>query len=57
MRDAVRAAVKDEAFAGAMTKVGSPVTYLDAPEFKKFWDADAARLKVALQKIGKVEKK
>ena len=57
LRDAVRAAVRDEAFAGAMTKVGSPVTYLDAPEFKKFWDADAARLKVALQKIGKVEKK
>ena len=57
LRDAVRAAVRDEAFAGAMTKVGSPVTYLDAPEFRKFWDADAARLKVALQKIGKVEKK
>ena len=57
LREAVRAAVKDDTFAGAMTKVGSPVTYLDAPEFKKFWDADAARLKVALQKIGKVEKK
>jgi tripartite-type tricarboxylate transporter receptor subunit TctC len=57
LREAVRAAVKDELFSGAMQKVGSPVTYLDAPEFKKFWDADAARLKVALQKIGKVEKK
>jgi tripartite-type tricarboxylate transporter receptor subunit TctC len=57
LREAVRAAVSDGMFAGAMQKVGSPVTYLDAPEFKKFWDADAARLKVALQKIGKVEKK
>jgi tripartite-type tricarboxylate transporter receptor subunit TctC len=57
LRAAVRAAVKDDAFAGAMQKVGSPVTYLDAPEFKKFWDADAARLKTALQKIGKVEDK
>ena len=57
LREAVRAAVKEEMFAGAMQKVGSPVTYLDAPEFRKFWDADAARLKVALQKIGKVEKK
>jgi len=57
LRDAVRAAVKDPAFSGAMEKVGSPVTYLDAPEFKKYWDADAARLKVALQKIGKVEAK
>jgi len=57
LRDAVRAAVDDPAFSGAMEKVGSPVTYLDAPEFKKYWDADAARLKVALQKIGKVEEK
>src|SRR5688572_4905046 len=57
LRDAVRAAVNDPAFSGAMEKVGSPVTYLDAPEFKKYWDADAARLKVALQKIGKVEAK
>ncbi len=57
LRAAVRAAVKDEAFAGAMQKVGSPVTYLDAPEFRKFWDADAARLKAALQKIGKVDDK
>ena len=57
LRDAVRAAVKDPAFSGAMEKVGSPVTYLDALEFKKYWDADAARLKVALQKIGKVADK
>jgi tripartite-type tricarboxylate transporter receptor subunit TctC len=57
LREAVRAAVQDPAFAGAMEKVGSPVTYRDAPEFKKYWDADAARLKVALQKIGKVEEK
>ena len=31
--------------------------YLDAPEFQKYWDNDAARLKVALEKIGKVEEK
>ena len=57
LRDAVRAAVNDPAFSGAMEKVGSPLAYLDAPQFKKYWDADAARLKVALQKIGKVEAK
>jgi tripartite-type tricarboxylate transporter receptor subunit TctC len=55
LREAVRNAMQDAAFTGAMEKVGSPVTYLDAPEFKKFWDADASRLKAALQKIGKVE--
>ena len=57
LREAVRAAAQDPAFTGAMEKVGSPVSYLDAPEFKKYWDADAARLRVALQKIGKVEEK
>jgi hypothetical protein len=40
-----------------MEKVSTPVSYLDAPEFQKYWDADAARLRVALQKIGKVEEK
>jgi tripartite-type tricarboxylate transporter receptor subunit TctC len=55
LREAVRAAVNDPQFSGAMEKVGSPIDYRDAPEFKKYWDADAARLKTALQKIGKVE--
>jgi tripartite-type tricarboxylate transporter receptor subunit TctC len=55
LREAVRAAVNDPQFSGAMEKVGSPVDYRDAPEFRKYWDADAARLKTALQKIGKVE--
>lgn len=57
LREAVRQAVSDPAFKGAMDKVGTPVSYLDAPEFKKFWDADAARLKTAVQKIGKIESK
>ena len=38
-----------------MEKVSTPVAYLDAPEFKKYWDRDAARLKVAVEKIGRVE--
>jgi len=37
-------------------KVSTPVSYLDAPEFKKYWDRDAARLKVALEKIGRVKR-
>jgi tripartite-type tricarboxylate transporter receptor subunit TctC len=55
LREAVREAVNDPAFKGAMEKVSTPIAYLDAPEFRKYWDADAARLKVALEKIGKVE--
>jgi tripartite-type tricarboxylate transporter receptor subunit TctC len=57
LRDAVRTAATSAEFKAAMEKVQTPVSYLDAPEFKKYWDADAARLKIALEKIGKVEEK
>jgi tripartite-type tricarboxylate transporter receptor subunit TctC len=57
LRGAVRSAATSSEFVGAMEKVQTPVSYLDAPEFKKYWDRDAARLKVALEKIGKVEEK
>ncbi|MNC94669.1 Tripartite tricarboxylate transporter family receptor [compost metagenome] len=57
LRDAVRAAVADPQFRGAMDKVQTPVSYLDAPEFRKFLAIDAARLKVAVEKIGKVDER
>jgi tripartite-type tricarboxylate transporter receptor subunit TctC len=53
LRAAVRAAVADPQFVSAMAKVSTPISYLDAPEFKDFWVADAARLRVAVEKIGK----
>jgi hypothetical protein len=40
-----------------MEKLQTPVAYLDAPEFQKFWDKDAAMLAAAVQKVGKVEEK
>jgi tripartite-type tricarboxylate transporter receptor subunit TctC len=57
LRAAVRAAVADPQFAGAMAKVQTPVSYLDAPEFKDFWVADAQRLTAAVRKIGKAAAK
>ena len=57
LREAVRDAANSAEFRNVMDKVSTPVSYLDAPEFKKYWDADAARLKGALEKIGKVEEK
>ena len=57
LREAVRAAATSAEFKSAMEKVSTPVSYLDAPEFQKYWERDAARLKVALEKIGKVEEK
>ncbi|HXJ08764.1 MAG TPA: tripartite tricarboxylate transporter substrate binding protein [Burkholderiales bacterium] len=57
LRNAVREAANSPEFKNAMEKVSTPVAYLDAPEFRKYWDKDAARLKGALEKIGRVEEK
>jgi tripartite-type tricarboxylate transporter receptor subunit TctC len=53
LRAAVRAAVADPQFVQAMAKVSTPINYLDAPEFQKFWHEDAKRLAAAVHKIGK----
>ena len=57
LRAAVREAANSPEFKGAMEKVSTPVSYLDAPAFRTYWERDAARLKIALEKIGKVEEK
>ncbi|NUZ04234.1 tripartite tricarboxylate transporter substrate binding protein [Piscinibacter koreensis] len=36
-------------------KAGSPIEYLDAPEFQTYWDADAAEMTKAVRTVGKVE--
>src|SRR5215510_7171594 len=55
LREAVKAAATSEEFRNAMEKVSTPVHYLDAPEFAKYWERDAKRLAAAVEKIGKVE--
>ena len=57
LREAVRAALDDPALRNAMEKVQSPIAYLDADDFQKWWDADAARLAEVVKRIGKVEVK
>lgn len=57
LRAAVKEAAHSAQFTGAMHNVATPVHYLDAPEFKEYWDRDAARLKAAVEKIGRVEPK
>ena len=54
LRDGVRKAVSDAEFKDQMAKVKSPVKYLDAPEFAKYWDADAKRLAAVVKVVGKV---
>ena len=57
LRHAAAEAVKDPQFRTAMSAIDTPITYLDAPEFQKFWDNDAQRLAKVVQKIGKIEEK
>ena len=57
LRDAVHEAATSADFKAAMEKVSTPVSYLDAPEFQKYWERDARRLAAALEKIGKVADK
>jgi tripartite-type tricarboxylate transporter receptor subunit TctC len=55
LREATAKAVQAPDFKAAMEKMATPISYLDAPEFRKFWDADADRLIRAVRNIGKVE--
>jgi len=55
LRDAVRQSVADPEFKKTMDNLGSPIVYLDAPDFQKFYDADAKRLGDAVRRVGKVE--
>jgi len=55
LRDTVRAAMQDADFKAAMDKMETPIAYLDAPEFQKFWDKDAKMLADAIKRVGKIE--
>lgn len=55
LREAVRKAVQDPDFKAALANLSTPVMYLDAPEFRKFWDRDARRLAGVVRTIGRVE--
>jgi tripartite-type tricarboxylate transporter receptor subunit TctC len=55
LREAAKAAANDPKVRDTIQHAGSPVLYLDAPQFQDYWKADAAKMKEAVQKIGKVE--
>jgi tripartite-type tricarboxylate transporter receptor subunit TctC len=57
LRDTVRAAVQDPEFKSALAKMETPIAYLDAPEFQKFWDKDAKMLADAIKRVGRIEEK
>jgi tripartite-type tricarboxylate transporter receptor subunit TctC len=55
IRESVKQAVNTAEFKSAMDKLDTPIAYLDAPEFKAFWDKDAKMLADAIKRIGKIE--
>jgi len=57
LRDAVRQAVQDPEFKSVIDKAETEVAYLDADDFKKFWDKDSETLAAVIRKIGKIEMK
>jgi tripartite-type tricarboxylate transporter receptor subunit TctC len=57
LREAAGKGVQDPEFKAVMTKLETPIHYLDAPEFRAFWDRDAARLARTVKRVGKIEDK
>jgi tripartite-type tricarboxylate transporter receptor subunit TctC len=55
LRQAMAQAVKSPDVLKTFETAGSPVAYMDAPEFSKFVETDSARLVAAVRRIGRVE--
>ena len=55
LRDAVGEAAMNPDVIKTFEAAGSPLAYLDAPEFAKFVDSDSVRLIAAVKKIGKLD--
>ncbi len=55
LRAASAKVAKDPNVTATINRAGSPLEYLDAPEFQSYWDADAKLMVDAVRKIGKVE--
>ena len=55
LRAAARKVAGDPQVVQVIARAGSPIEYLDAPEFQAYWDADAQAMTAAVRGIGKVE--
>jgi tripartite-type tricarboxylate transporter receptor subunit TctC len=55
LRAAARKVATDPQVQQIIRTAGSPIEYLDAPEFQSYWDQDAAVMTEVVQRIGKVE--
>ena len=55
LRETMKQVVQEPEFKDAMTKLETPIAYMDAPEFQKFYEKDAKMLTEATRRIGRVE--
>ena len=55
LRSAARKVANDAQVQQTIRTAGSPLDYLDAPEFQRYWDVDAKVMAEVVQHIGKVE--
>ena len=55
LRAAARKAAADPQVVSTIGRAGSPIEYLDAPEFQTYWDNDARQMVEAVRRIGKVD--
>ena len=55
IRAAAKVAAQDAKVREVIQNTGSPVVYLDSPEFEKYVQADAKRMTDVVKKIGKLE--
>jgi len=55
LREAAKAAANDPRVNEVLSTAGSPMQYMDAPEFRRYVDADGAKMAEVVKRIGKVE--
>ena len=55
LRKAAREVQDDAAFKQTFVTLQTPLAYLDAPEFRVYWDADAKKMADVVQRTGKIE--
>ena len=55
LRAASRAAANDPRVKETLLTAGSPVQYMDAPDFQRYVDADAAKMATIVKRVGKLE--
>jgi tripartite-type tricarboxylate transporter receptor subunit TctC len=57
LQEAVRQAVTDAEFKGAMDKMQTPIAFKQGDAFRRFFEADARRLAEGVRRVGRIDEK